>query len=195
MPSNGKKKPQENLRDKFRSLFGLQDPQKKKNALPPKAHFSIWYFLIAFLLFTYLQQYFFSQKVETIPYSQFKQYLAEGTLSKVTIGPENINGTLRGKEKKPDQEFTTVRVNDPDLVKELDEHKVNYSGHYESKFLSYVLSWILPIGIFFLIWRYAMKRMGPGMGVMSFSKSKAKIFAENETKVTFADLAGIDEAK
>ena len=54
----------------------------------------------------------------------------------MTIGPENITGTLKGKEKKPDQEFTTVRVDDPDLVKELDEHKVNYSGHYESKFLS-----------------------------------------------------------
>ncbi len=80
-------------------------------------------------------------------------------------------------------------------MKELDEQKVNYSGFYESKFLSTILSWILPIGLFFLIWRFAMKRMGPGMGVMSFSKSKAKLFAESETKVTFADVAGIDEAK
>jgi cell division protease FtsH len=195
MPSNEKKEPLEDLKDKLRSLFTPQDPQKKKNALPPKAHFSIWYFLLALLLFTYMQQYLFSGKVETIPYSQFKQYVAEGTLSKVTIGPENITGTLKGKEKKPSQEFTTVRVNDPDLVKDLDEHKVNYSGHYESKFLSTMLSWIIPIGIFFLIWRFAMKKMGSGMGVMSFAKSKAKIFAENETKVTFADVAGIDEAK
>jgi cell division protease FtsH len=195
MPSDGKKEPLEDLKDKFRSLFGPQDARKKKNALPPRAHFSIWYFLIAFLIFSYLQQYFLSRKVETIPYSQFKQYLAEGNVSKSIIGPENINGTLKGKEKKPGQEFTTVRVNDPDLVKELDEHKVSYSGHYESKFLSTVLSWIIPIGIFFLIWRYAMKKMGPGMGVMSFSKSKAKMFAEKETKVTFADVAGIDEAK
>ena len=58
-----------------------------------------------------------------------------------------------------------------------------------------VLSWIIPIAIFFLIWRFAMKKMGPGMGVMSFAKSKAKMFAENETKVTFTDVAGIDEAK
>ena len=163
--------------------------------MPPKAHFSIWYFLIAFLLFTYLQQYYFSRKVETIPYGQFKQALAEGNVSKLTIGPENITGTLKGKEKKPGQQFTTIRVDDPGLVKELDEHKVDYSGHYESKFLSSILSWILPIGIMFLIWRYAMKKMGPGMGVMSFGKSKAKIFAENETRVTFADVAGIDEAK
>jgi cell division protease FtsH len=80
-------------------------------------------------------------------------------------------------------------------VKDLDVHKVNYSGHYENKFVSTLFSWIIPIGIFFLIWRFAMKKMGPNMGVMSFSKSKAKIFAESETKVTFADVAGIDEAK
>jgi len=86
-------------------------------------------------------------------------------------------------------------VDDPGLVKELDEHKVDYSGRYQSKFLTNVLSWVVPIGIFFLIWRYALIRMGPGMGVMSFGKSKAKLFAENETKVTFADIAGIDEAK
>jgi cell division protease FtsH len=197
MPSNEKKEPGEILKEKLRSIFGLKNPQKKKNALPPKAHFSIWYFLIAFLLFSYLQQNFFSAKVETIPYSQFKQYITEGTLGKLTIGPENIRGALKGKGERPgqDQEFTTVRVNDPDLVKDLDDHKVNYSGYYESKFLRNILSWIVPIGIFFLIWRYAMKKMGPGMGVMSFGKSKAKIFAESETKVTFADVAGIDEAE
>jgi cell division protease FtsH len=195
MPSNGKKEPIEDLKDKLRSFFGPRDPQKKKDALPPKTHFSIWYFLIAFLLFTYLQQYFLSRKVETIPYGQFKQALAEGNVSQLTIGPENITGTLTGTEKKPGQKFTTIRVEDPSLVKELDEHKVDYSGHYESKFLSSILSWILPIGIMLLIWRFAMKKMGPGMGVMSFSKSKAKLFAENETRVTFADVAGIDEAK
>jgi cell division protease FtsH len=196
MPSNGKKEPIEDLKDKIRSFFGPQDPQKKKNALPPKTHFTIWYLLIAFLLFTYLQQYFLSQKkVETIPYGQFKQYLAEGNVSKLTIGPENITGTLKGKDKKPGQEFTTIRVEDPSLVKELDEHKIDYSGRYESKFLNSILSWILPLGIMFLIWRFAMKKMGPGMGVMSFSKSKAKLFAQNETRVTFADVAGIDEAK
>ena len=196
MPSNESKRPIEDLKNKLRSFFGPRDPQKKKDALPPKTHFTIWYLLIAFLLFTYLQQYFLSgKKVETIPYGQFKQYLAEGNVSKLTIGPENVTGTLKEKDKKPGQEFTTIRVDDPGLVKELDEHRVDYSGRYESKFLSSILSWVLPIGIMLLIWRFAMKKMGPGMGVMSFSKSKAKLFAENETRVTFADVAGIDEAK
>ncbi len=195
MTANGKKEPAEDLRDKFRSFFGPQDPQKKRDALPPKTHFSIWYFVVAFLLVTYLQQYYFSQKVETISYGQFKQALADGKVSKLTIGPENITGTLKEKDKKEGQQFATIRVNDPGLVKELDERKVDYSGRYESKFLSSILSWILPIGVMLLIWRYAMKKMGPGMGVMSFAKSKAKMFAESETQVTFADVAGIDEAK
>ncbi len=195
MPSDEEKKPGENLGDKLRSFFGFQASQGKGKGLPPKAHFSIWYFLIVFLLFSLVQQYFFSPKVETIPYSKFKQYLAEGQVDSLTIGPENITGTIKGEEEKKDQKFTAVRVKDPNLVKELDDRKVNYSGLYESKFLSTLVSWIIPIGLFFLIWRFAMKRMGPGMGVMSFSKSKAKLFAENETKVTFSDVAGIEEAK
>ena len=108
------------------------------------------------------------------------------------IGPENITGTLAGSSNRA---FKTIRVDDPDLVKELDERSISYSGQYENKFLGSLLSWVLPLGLFFLIWRFTMKKMGPGMGVMSFSKSKAKIFAESETKVTFEDAAGIDEAK
>ena len=195
MPYNGGKALLEDLKERFRRLFAAGDVKKKKGALPRKTNFSIWYFLIAFLLITYLQQYLFTSKVETIPYSQFKQYLVAGNVTKLIIGPEHINGTLKGKDNKKEQDFTTIRVDDPNLVKELDEHKVGYSGRYESKLLGSILSWVLPLGIMFLIWRYAMKKMGPGMGVMSFSKSKAKLFAENETMVTFADVAGIDEAR
>jgi cell division protease FtsH len=192
MPSYGQKEPQENLLNKLRSFFGFQNAQKENGSLPPKTRFSIWYFVIAFFLFSYLQQNFFSAKVETIPYSQFKQYVAEGTVSELTISPENIAGKLRGE---PAQKFNTVRVYDPGLVKDLDEYKVSYSGHYQSKFLGTVLSYVIPLGFFLLIWRFAMKKMGPGMGVMSFAKSKAKIFAKSDAQVTLADVAGIDEAK
>jgi cell division protease FtsH len=189
------KKPQGDLTDRLRALFGLKTPQKRKARLPPKTHFSIWYFLAAILLIMYLQQHFVSSKVETISYGRFKQNLAAGLVSKLTIGPESISGTLKGKENRPDLQFTTVRVDDPGLVKELDESKVDYSGHFDSKFLGGLLMWVLPLGVMLLIWRFAMKKMGPGQGVMSFGKSKAKLFAESETKITFADVAGIDEAK
>ncbi len=195
MASNGKKTPQEDLIEKLRALLSPGDEQKKKGAFPPKAHFSIWYFLITFLLIVYLQQYFLSPKVETIPYSQFKQNLLTGNVMKLIIGPDAISGTLKGIGEKADQAFVTLRVDDPNLVKELDEHRVDYSGLYESKLLGNIISWILPLGIMFLIWRFAMKKMGPGMGVMSFGKSKAKLFVGNEAMVTFADVAGIDEAK
>ncbi|MGE5247741.1 MAG: ATP-dependent zinc metalloprotease FtsH [Verrucomicrobiota bacterium] len=195
MPSNENQEPDANWISRLRDALKPAPAQSTKDNLPPKVHFSIWYFLIAFLIISTLQQYFLSRRVETIPYSQFKQQVAADNVSTLTIGPETIRGTLKGEGKKPGQEFVTVRVSDPGLVKELDQHKVDYTGFHESKFLANVLSWIIPIGIFLLIWRYAMKKMGPGMGVMSFSKSKAKLFAENETRVTFADVAGIDEAK
>jgi len=193
VPAAEQKDPKQDLRDKFGSLFG--PPDRKRPALPPKAHFTLWYFLIAFILLIYLQQYFLSAKIETIPYSRFKQELTAGNVDKLTIGPETITGTLKAKDKKPGQEFITIRVDDPGLVKDLDQYKIAYSGRYESKWLSSILSWIIPVAIFFLIWRFAMSKMGPGAGVMSFGKSKAKMFAENETAVTFEDVAGIDEAK
>ncbi|MDA8137594.1 MAG: ATP-dependent zinc metalloprotease FtsH [Desulfobacteraceae bacterium] len=197
MASNANQDPIGNLKDKLRSLLGRQDSPKQKDRLPSKAHFSLWYFVFIMLFLSYLQQFYFSAKVETIPYSQFKQYIAQDAVNQLTIGPESISGTLKGKKNSAGkaERFTTVRVNDPDLVKDLDDHKIGYSGHYESKFLSSLLSWIIPLLIFFLIWRFAMKKMSTGMGVMSFSKSNAKIFAESDTKVSFADVAGIDEAK
>ena len=192
MTPDPKKEPLEIIKDRLRGLFGFGESPKKENALPPKARFSMWYFLVVVLIFIYLQQNFFSGKVETISYSQFKQHVIQGKVAKLVIDPENIKGTLTGNTG---QVFKTVRVYDPGLVKELDQYKVSYSGKYDNKFLGGLLSWVIPLAIFFVIWRFAMKRMGPGMGVMSFSKSKAKIFAESETKITFDDVAGIDEAK
>ena len=192
MATEGKKNPLSDLMDKLRSALSPGDRPKKKVPGRDKTRFNIWYFVLAVLFISYLQPFFFSSKVQKVPYSQFKQYIAEGEVAELTIGPENIEGTLTGSTGAA---FTTVRVDDPDLVKELDERKVNYSGRYENKFLTGLLSWVIPLGIFFLIWRMAMKKMGAGMGVMSFSKSKAKIFAESETQVSFEDAAGIDEAK
>ncbi len=195
MPPSEKKAPLKDLKDKVHALFAPVGIENKKGALSSKTHFSIWYFLITFLLIVYLQQYFFSPKVDTIPYSQFKQNLVSGNVAKLVISSENIKGTFGSAGETPERAFITLRVDDPNLVKELDEHKIDYSGHYESKLLGTILSWILPLGIMLLIWRFAIKKMGPGMGVMSFSKSKARLFAQNETMVTFADVAGIDDAE
>ena len=203
MAQTGKKGPIQNLNDRLRSLFGPGGPGgpadsgQKKEGLPPKTHFTLWYLLFVFLLLFMLQQYFFSSvQRETISYSTFKQRLVAGNVSKVTITPETITGAMKSEGKAPGREFITVRVDDPGLVKDLEEHKIDYSGSYESKWLGNILSWIVPIAIFFLIWRFAMSRMGgPGAGVMSFGKSRAKLSAQDEIKVTFEDVAGIDEAR
>jgi cell division protease FtsH len=191
MAHNENKDSTGNLMDKLRSFLGAGD-QKNKSALAPRKRLNIWYFLFAMLFFYYMQQFFNPAKVETISYSEFKQYISQGIAGELIIGPGKIKGTLKGS---PLKEFATIRVDDPNLVKELDERGISYSGRSENKFLSGLLSWILPLGFFFLIWRFVMKKMSPGAGVMSFSKSKAKIFAQSDTKVSFADVAGIDEAK
>ena len=133
-----------NVEEKFRSLFSPQDPQKRKNALPPKTHFSIWYFLLFFLLIIFFQQYLFTTRVETISYSEFKQDLSTGKVTNLVIGPEQISGTLKGQDNKSQQDCTTIRVEDPNLVKELDEQKVSYSGRYESKWLGSILRGCSP---------------------------------------------------
>ncbi len=189
MASNEHNDPKNILFEKFRLFFGRGDPQKKKDGLPPKTHFSIWYILFAILFISYLQPILFSSKVEIIPYSQFKQSIAKGTVGTAIIEPEAITGTLTAPSNK---EFRTVRVDDPGLVEELDERNISYSGRYDNKFLTGLLSWIVPLVFFFFIWRFAMSRMGPGMGVMSFSKSKAKIFAQSDTRVSFTDLHPVE---
>lgn len=184
-------KPLPNLRD----LLGLKEPDRggKKPTLK-KTHFTIWYFLIAFLIILLIQNYFVGKKVEEeISYSEFKESLRAGKVKEVTITSEAISG-MREVEKGP-RRFRTVRVEDPDLVKDLDHQHVQYTGRIETKWLTNLLSWIVPLVFFFFIWRILFSRIGPEAGVMSFGKSRAKIYAEKEKKVTFADVAGIEEAK
>jgi len=192
MTAKGNKEPRKSIIEQIRSWMGLENMPPPINAAPPKSGFNLWYILFPLLFIIFMQQFLVSQKVETIPYSQFKQYVAEGKVGTLTVDPENIKGTLK---EKPAREFTTVRVDDPDLVKDLDQHNVSYTGRHANKLLGFVLAWILPAGIFFLILRFSMKKMGSGIGALSLSKNKAKIFAESETKVSFEDVAGIDEAK
>jgi len=180
----------------LKDLLRLKDSSDRSGKKPgfKKAHFTIWYFLIAFLIILLIQNYFVSKKVEdVISYSEFKTAVKEGKVKEITITDENITG-LRQVDNDF-RRFTTVRVVDPDLVKELESQQVKYTGKVESKWLMQILSWIVPLVFFFFIWRILFSRIGPETGVMSFGKSRAKIFAEKDKKITFADVAGIDEAK
>ena len=181
----------------LKQLLGIKEPSdrggKKKPTLK-KTHFTIWYFVIAFLIILLIQNYFVMKKTEdVISYSEFKEALRANKLKDITITPEAITGER--ETEKGLRKFQTVRVEDSDLVKELEASKIKYTGKVESKLLMTILSWIVPLIFFFFIWRILFSRIGPETSVMSFGKSRAKIFAEKDKKVTFADVAGIDEAK
>ncbi|MBI3041729.1 MAG: ATP-dependent metallopeptidase FtsH/Yme1/Tma family protein [Betaproteobacteria bacterium] len=181
--------------------------------MEPKQQFSIWYFLIAFLVIVALQEFVMSPThVNSLPYSDFKALLKAGKISNVGLSETIITGTLlnEGLERvlsgetaenfsklgKGEHRFTTVRVIDPALVPELEAAKVRFTGQVESKWLSTLLSWIVPAVVFFAIWSFAMKRMGGAAGgMLEIGKSKAKVYMEKDVKVTFDDVAGVDEAK
>ncbi len=185
----------QNFFDKLRSSFGGMPP--KGDPGRRKFHFSFWYFLMALLALSLVHDYFMARQVNNIPYSEFKKYVAEGKVDKLKLKPQQITGTLTedGKGLK-DQPFVTVRVDDPELVKLLDGKNIDYTGHYESKWLANLLSWILPLVFFIIVWRFILGRMAGGpQGALSLGKARAKIYAEREAGVTFKDVAGIDEAK
>ena len=189
-------------------FFGLDDGRNKESPTaknrPPKEpeerkhQFAIWYIFAAFLG-VMLIQYLWLQytQIETIPYSQFEQLLDENKIAEVLVGSETIQGTL--KEPFPDGRklFSTIRV-DPALAGKLSAHGVKVTGAPSSNFLSTILSWALPIFIFYLIWTYGFRRMAERQGfggLMTIGKSRAKVYVETDTKVTFRDVAGVDEAK
>ena len=185
-------KPTSDLRD----LLGIKEPSDRggKKPILKKTHFTIWYIVIAFLIVVLIQNYIMTRKVEdVIPYSEFKELLRTDKIKDLTINPESINGER--ETEKGLRKFQTVRVEDADLVKELEAHHVKYTGKVESKWLANIFSWIIPLVFFFILWRVLFSRIGPETSVMSFGKSRAKIYAEKEKKITFADVAGIDEAK
>ena len=169
-----------------------KEPEERKH------HFAIWYVFAAFLGVMLIQYgWLVYTQVETIPYSQFEQLLNENKISQVLVGHDSIQGTL--KQPLPDGRklFYTVRV-DPALADRLKAHGVTITGEPSSTFLSTILSWALPIFIFYLIWTYGVRRMAERQGLgglMTIGKSRAKIYVETDTKVTFNDVAGVDEAK
>jgi cell division protease FtsH len=162
-----------------------------------KTHINFWYVTGAILLMLWIQSlYLESSKSTAIPYSRFQTLLNEDKVAEIGITQNHIRGTL--KEVQPDglKDFVTTRV-DPELAQSLDKHGVVYTGAIESTWLRDLLSWIIPAIFFVGIWMFAIRRMGQGGlgGLMAIGKSRAKVYVEKETKVTFADVAGVDEVK
>lgn len=172
---------------------------RSRKGLGSRTPFSLWYVLAAIGLMLLVQNILFTKPFEQLPYSDFKAYVRQGQIEEVQIGAQTIRGTRRAPanaaEKPLSLRFMTVRVDDPGLIQELETHQVKYVGQYESDFVKTLLSWLIPLGLMIVLWGFLSRRLGPGQGVMNFGKSRARIYAERETGVTFVDVAGVDEAK
>src|SRR5216117_2513568 len=209
--------PRESVK-KFLADLRTNYQARKKNRTPmEKKHrqFSIGYCIFAFCAILMIQNYFGSAHVEIINYSQFKSLLHKGFIADVAIGETTIEGNMKGEaikeiftperlkniskdvlEGKTLYPFKVVRVEDPGLTAELEQAKVPFKGVVASTWLPAILSWVVPVALFFLLWSYIGRKIGSASGgLMQIGKSKAKVYIEKKTGVTFADVAGIDEAE
>jgi cell division protease FtsH len=172
-------------------------PRGERRAFPGRPGGSIWYGLAILLLLALAQMYFFVPGGRQISYSEFKTLLKSGKIAELTVAEDTIRGTLKaqGAQGKPDL-FTTTKIEDPGLVAELDQAGVKYTGEPVSRWLSTILSSVIPLLFLVGIWSFFFRRMGGAEGgVMSFARSRAKIYSEDAVKVSFDDVAGVDEAK
>jgi cell division protease FtsH len=160
-----------------------------------RTQISLGYILIALLLIFGLQFVLGRGSTTVIPYSEFKQALEQGQVREVVISPTDIRGTIAKANQTED--FSTVRVDDPQLVAQLEQKGVKFTGKMANTLFGQVLSWILPIVIMIAIWNFTMRRMNiGGAGILNVGQSKAKLVADKgAAKITFADVAGIDESK
>ena len=176
--------------------------------------FSIWYFVAALILILIIQNLLQSPHVESLNYSQFKALMKKGLVADLVIGEATIRGNLKSealpeifppeklkelgqdpKDAKKAYPFVTVKVSDPDLTAELEEAGISFRGEVSANWLPTILSWVVPVVLFLFLWNYLFKRMGSGGSMMQVGKSRAKVYIEKKTGVTFADVEGIDEAK
>jgi cell division protease FtsH len=172
---------------------------------------AIGFFAIILIGIAVIQFQFFAPRAASVSYSEFKALVKGGKVANLILGRDTISGTLstdglEGLLPKGNVEelkrlgggthpFVTTRVEDPGLVPELEQASVKFAGHVENTWLSTLLSWIVPALVFVGAWVLIMRGFGPQRGLMAIGKSKARVYVEHKTGVTFDDVAGIDEAR
>ena len=163
-----------------------------------KQEFAIWYMVFASVAFLLLQWAWTTySQVETIPYSDFQQMVTDGKIASVSVGDTVIQGTLKEPLVDGRKAFYTARVPN-ELADRLDAHGITVTGVPSGGIIPTILSWVVPAIAFYVIWAFLIRgmaeRQGLG-GMMTIGKSRAKVFVEKDTKVTFTDVAGVEEAK
>ncbi|MGC8791401.1 MAG: ATP-dependent zinc metalloprotease FtsH [Desulfurella sp.] len=173
------------------------DEQKpnKENNYQNLIKFSLFYLLIG-LLAIYFYQSYFAQEKKTLAYSEFKSLVAKNRVISCEISSQYIKGEyLNDKNKK--ESFVTIAVNDPNLVKDLEEHHVNFSGTISNTWLTnLIFGWILPFGLLFFLWWFMTRKIrGSSGSIFGFGKGRFKVYLNKRPDVKFSDVAGIDEVK
>ncbi|MFZ5450239.1 MAG: ATP-dependent zinc metalloprotease FtsH [Thermodesulfobacteriota bacterium] len=188
-----------------------------ENPTPSTSRNIIWFVLPMLLLLLIIQYYSVAKQTVEISYSEFRTLLDNKGVDDLAISNEVITGkllpkgvedlakernkpdlpqTLEKKFEKKEPAFSTVRMADPDLVKLLEKNNIKYRAILENTWLSSLLSWVLPFFLLIAIWMYFFRKIGSGAGgLMTVGKSKAKVYVQDETKVTFQDVAGVEEAE
>ncbi|PKO69776.1 MAG: cell division protein FtsH [Betaproteobacteria bacterium HGW-Betaproteobacteria-16] len=161
----------------------------------PTWTFAYW-FIALLLLVTFQDLWRSTTQVEAVPYSEFEKALQDGRVAQVTISDQRITGQL----KTPEGRKTALVANrvEPELAERLERWEVPYTRVVQSTLLRDLMSWVLPALLFFGLWVFLLRRFAgqQGMGsFMSIGKSKAKVYIQTDTGVTFADVAGVDEAR
>ena len=183
---------------RFNPRGGDRRGQKALGARPSSP---LWYGLAFLAVLVIAQMYFLAPVGRMVSYSEFRDLVKKGEVAEVFIGDQIVRGVLKtevptGNGGKPSKQITVTRVEDPKLVEELEAHGVKYTGEVMNRWLPDLLGWIIPLLVLVGIWGFFFRRMsGAEGGVMSFARSRAKIYADDEVKVRFTDVAGVDEAK
>lgn len=164
-----------------------------------KSRFNFGYAIFAICALFFIEYAIVAaNRIAVIPYSQYQQLLRDGKVDSVGISDRTVQGILKEPLPGGQKQFITTRV-DQDVAQELEKYHVRFTGEIESTFFRDLLSWIMPVLLFLGVWWYIGQRIaqggGLGGGLMQIGKSKAKIYVESDTGITFADVAGVDEAK
>ncbi len=133
------------------------------------------------------------KQTQTIPYSRFETLLKSGGVENLVIDQDSIAGKLTHPQKDEPTDFITYRV-DPTLAATLAHENISFSGTPASSAFLSLLGWLLPLLLFISLY-YLMSGGGRAGGLLAVGKSRARVYAENDVKVRFKDVAGVDEAK
>lgn len=189
----------------------VSKPSGEKRLQPPSGGTIIY--LLAMLVFLWLwQDVAVNLTLRTLPYSEFKRHVARREVVEATVRRDEIIGRIvlrddtrpiqpamtKGGERPPLKEFLfrTVRVDDPDLVRELQSAGIRFAGMHPGFLSQALVSWVLPIAVMAAVWMFITRRMAGGaQSILSLGRARAHLVVDSNTGVTFKDVAGCDEAK